>query len=565
MRLFPVFCAVLVSACAHRQGSTQFPSEATLAALRKKPRPSEVLARKEVLVDRWALAGPFPATLGVTPRVGTNAFEKLVDEQAAARPGLVVHTDDMACLAREVGRFVLEHGAAPSSLIDDFMALRCGTTTSQHTQQWLSGDAPADATDDALFAQWEKQAREQVKAAASGGTKLVGAWFGRKGAKAVFLVAAGARELTLAPGMPARVDGGVVLEGELLTPGKVGASVTRGALGYEDCVRDDVPAPQFRVRCPVVAEEPLARVAVHAFRPGRLLGDGVLEAFVYPQGTPPNEFVRAPVGAARPSTIEAEFSRHFVDAANEARATLELPPLLVDTAQSDVAQQLAPIYFSAAREDAQVHDQVALGLMAGYQVQEAVRNAEFTSSSVTSSDAEVLLEATLSSPVGRKVLLSKDVARAAVGTVLANGRAGVVLTTYATVKAQDWRELTTQVITALNAKRRDAGQPLHQWTLWPTDTGARVANAVRAGQLSVEDGLQEVLDDTARVANRAVLGWSLTAHDLDDIDFPKELLGPVDYDLFATATFERPKGEPWARYVIFLVRAEKTRAQTAAR
>src|SRR4029077_20223228 len=69
-------------------------------------------------------------------------------------------TRAMSCVAREVGRFLIETGAAPPDQLQQFLIAACGAAVPGVGSYWLSGAIPARMTDDQVLAQW----RPQIKA-----------------------------------------------------------------------------------------------------------------------------------------------------------------------------------------------------------------------------------------------------------------------------------------------------------------------------------------------------------------------------------------------------------------
>ena len=86
-----------------RQGGV-FPSPQELENLGDAPLPEDLFSLDVRAVDGWRLEGPFPARVGATPYSQPNEWSALLDEVARGRAGLVVPTEAMYCVARELGR-----------------------------------------------------------------------------------------------------------------------------------------------------------------------------------------------------------------------------------------------------------------------------------------------------------------------------------------------------------------------------------------------------------------------------------------------------------------------------
>ena len=89
-----------------------FPSPQKLEDLGDAPVPENVFSLDVRKVDRWRLEGPFPTSVGATPYSEPTAWSALLEEAARGRAGLVVPTEAMYCVARELGRFYLAHRGA---------------------------------------------------------------------------------------------------------------------------------------------------------------------------------------------------------------------------------------------------------------------------------------------------------------------------------------------------------------------------------------------------------------------------------------------------------------------
>ena len=78
---------------------------------------------------------------------------------------------------------------------------------------------------------------------------------------------------------------------------------------------------------------------------------------------------------ARPRVPDdsALFAQAFVEELNVVRFQAGMQPMTLDPAQSETATRLAPQYFAAlmGNQDERVADQVALGLLAGWDVEGA--------------------------------------------------------------------------------------------------------------------------------------------------------------------------------------------------
>src|SRR5262249_53364893 len=156
---------------------------------------------------------------------------------------------DMACVARETGRFLLERGTAPPTGLKRHIGGRCGSPGVMHNTISLSGDVPPRATEEEVLSHPKGQFVELLASSPDGPeTREAGGWFGRRGKKAIVAVAVAELQVDLdplpfAPG----ADGTVLVTGALRNlSGRLDALVSRGRFQYGACQADPaVKLPRF--------------------------------------------------------------------------------------------------------------------------------------------------------------------------------------------------------------------------------------------------------------------------------------------------------------------------------
>jgi len=80
-----------------------------------------------------------------------------------------------------------------------------------------------------------------------------------------------------------------------------------------------------------------------------------------------------------------EFAKRLLTLVNERRAQAQLPALQLATRESETSARLAAHYFEGDRET-DLGDQIALGLMAGWDIQgSTIRNGDFYSNHLSGS------------------------------------------------------------------------------------------------------------------------------------------------------------------------------------
>jgi hypothetical protein len=95
-----------------------------------------------VRVDHWTLLDPLPTEIGERPLTGDTPSEQLT-RVLARQPGLRA-SGAMSCIAREFGRFRLEHDGRPTAALREFIIHRCGASvigTSMRYRTWAVGEA----------------------------------------------------------------------------------------------------------------------------------------------------------------------------------------------------------------------------------------------------------------------------------------------------------------------------------------------------------------------------------------------------------------------------------------
>jgi hypothetical protein len=246
---------------------------------------------------------------------------------------------------------------------------------------------------------------------------------------------------------------------------------------------------------------------------------------------------------------------------NRLRAEAGAAPLAFEREQSATAGALAPHFFASLfGNDPQTNaDLVLLGLLAGWDVDGLIQDAHFSAAwAPQSTDLSRLLSEALESPVGRRTLLSPEVERIAVGSVVAgeggDSSLGALFVTYALFSEREHEQHARRVRERLAAKRaeRGLGAPRHLHDVAPL--AMRAASAVQAGA-EPEDALQELLEASGEALGRSVHGWIVESSDLDRIEFPEEFVARPDLELAVGVSVRRPQGEPWGRYVVMIVAA----------
>lgn len=543
--------------CSASRGAT-FPTRAEIDKLAATPPPLEVSPHRSIDVDTWDLSSSLPDAIEVAAMGDLGPWGAPLAKAASARPGLVLPTRAMTCVAREAARFVAEKGAMPAEPLRDFMAARCGTASSHVAIAYQAGSAPASMSEADLVGHWSKEVQSMVRSGTSSGNLFAGIAFARKGERAAVVLVTQPRRAHVekVPLLP--VDGKVVIQGELLAPaGHVEALVNRGRFGYTDCTLDiNVALPRFAAECPVSTDDPSAWIEIAAFPPGRVLGEAVVEAQVFPKGTLINTYTRVKPSSSGAARDRAGAARALLARLNATRKEAGLGEVQLSAAQSKKADLLAPHYFAALAGvgDVTVADTIALGLRAGWDVEGVVREGHFATTWGRAEAPDELLERACAKPFGRRALLDPDASVIAIGSLLpGEGELGAVMSAYSLLdpaKAKgDGAAMAARLAKLRRVKKLDPTRDIPELT----GVMAKAAERVQAG--SAPSGtLRWLMEASAeQVRGMRVLGWVAEAGSIDKIDIPSEILSQRGMSLAVSVAHYKPEGEPWARLVVFFV------------
>jgi hypothetical protein len=499
-------------------------------------------------VPRWDLVGPFPDAIEAKVASPAAPWSALLD----AAPNGAAVTEDMACVAREMGRFYLEHSKSPSDTLRRFIFGWCGASAVNVDVQFLGGDAPADVADDQIFAKWKKQAAQLVAASADG-ERFSGLWFGRKDGRAVFALASGVpavhlERLPLAPDS----EGNVVLSGTVLRPtAKLHARINRGQLGVVDCSLDEsVPLPRFVARCAVDSADASAWIELTAVAPQRILGTPILRVLARRASARPGyALVDAVPAAAQAATL--------LDLVNEARRSAGLAALALAGRETELARKLTPIYFADSFDDKDGHraDRIALGLMAGWDVDAMVTDAGVYSAWVRADNPRQLIAACLDSPSGRAVLLDAHATHVAVAAIEQSEPAltAGLFVTYETIM-DDGSADAARGFDLVSQARMARGLAAPMAMSGMDDRAARLSRQLRAGEVTPDDAESHLLAHAVRTTGASGLhGAVVEASDLASVKLPDEAFAPGELTLAAVATPYRPADQPWWRWAVVVI------------
>jgi hypothetical protein len=542
-----------------------FPSPKELAQLGEAPVPENLFDLDVRDLESWQLSGPFPQQIEAVPYTEPGPWSALIDDAARRRPGLVLPTEAMYCVAREIGRFFLATRSQPSEGLRRYITARCQATEARVAIGYVDGPVSRHHSDAQVYGHWRDAVRTSLESRLAGGPRTAGIWYGREGDHAVVMQAFGHREIHVEPFSPVpAADGKIEIRGELLTPAaQVRALVNRGRFGVSPCesTRDAVTT-RFAFVCEVDPRDPSALISLSVTPPERLLSSNVLHVLARPEGGLEGVYRVASYGASQPIVDPDAADEDFVDLLNAVRRLAGLTPVALDPGQSETASELAPAFFASifGRAPEYNAEMVILGMLAGWSVDGIVQSGHFTASWVLrSNDLQRLLAAALEEPGGRETLLAAEIDRIALGTLLESAEGhesmAAIFGSYALFSEEDHAASVNAVMEKLGHERaaRGLGPPRSIDQVSPLCSEA--ASRVASGE-TPRDVMRDLLGETVEILQQPATGWIAEVRDLDELSFPDEYLTRPSLGLALAISHREEPGEPWGRWVVMAVVAD---------
>jgi hypothetical protein len=455
----------------------------------------------------------------------------------------------LRCYARNLARFVLKADAGPDERVDRVMRGACGVTAPavERSVAWV--DAPLATPDAEVSAALAKvrppewKGHEVAVGVERGSSRVVAAYVGYK------------PDGELAVAGP-DASGKVTLTGRArATAAQVTAWINQGETSAVPCEPDlRAKLPSFSFTCQLAASDATAWVQVLARSDGRILSNVVGQALVRRDPARAIEVPSRPSAPAGPGS--GDVAAALVAGINQARAAVKLKPLAVAPEQSATNGRLTPHYFSASDAgDEGRQDQLALGMLAGWDVAGTIRTGDLVSALVSGATSpSAWLDYALEMPLGRSSLYQPDLEQIAVGTapVDAFGGVGAVVTTYGFFRGADHDREAQTVFDAVNRARaaQSLGPALR---IAPLPILAREAKAVANEGRDPMAALEAALSGESERASRSVRGWVFATHSLDALALPPELTAVKTLHLGVAVTHFKGEGMAWGVYVVYLV------------
>lgn len=523
-----------------------FPTREKLAAVAAAPAkplpPRAVTSAPSWTVDpKTVAAGPLDAKLSQA----TNNTVRLSNE--------------LRCVASQTARFVAERGAMPDERLERFLGGACGLTSALYETHAFLGDF-GKIPDEDIIAEWAKRNDAQPYKNARAGVALA-----RKGEKGVIVsVIAKDDPSTAATVLPADDEGIVTVKGT--APPNAAALlglVNRGA-GVATCEADtSVPLPAYVFRCALAKDDKNAWVEITWQPEGRLLSRELALALARRDPSATIDYVD---GATAAKGASGDAVAMLLDGVNRARASVGARPVALAQKQTTTNTGLAPHFFHAEiAADQDKGETVALGLMAGWDVEGVIRDGNLFASLLSGSDdPNAWLAHALDTPLGRHTMLAPSVKQMAIGVAKKEhvGGVGAVVTSYEFFGDEDPAEDAKRVLLRLQRARIAKGQakPIPIAGLVHMKTEAAL---VKAGTKEVMQALSDGLTGERDRTGVPVKGWVVGTNDLDSMILPPELVNAPSLQVGIEVTHYRPEGAAWGMYVVFFLVPTKETQVTA--
>jgi hypothetical protein len=552
--------ALLASGCASTGRRHGYPTQEELQALAAADKPRNVFSAEVLDVAHWDFEEPFAERIELQPVRASGPFAAVLEAQLARSAGTLIATAPMDCAAHEIGRFYLEHRALPSETLRASILAHCGVVTADVRHGSLRGEVAAKISEAMLVRDWSSSASDLLHSLRSSAPSTIGLWFGRSQTDAVLVAVAGELRADIEPfSTTVDEDGRVVIRGRLRSPAeRVFALINHGRYGFETCIDDSrVALPDFAIACSMQPGDALARLSIGAVPPDRLLGHGLLDVLVRSTPDAGKRYQEERYVSGMTAADDDAFQVGALDLVNQVRRQAGLESVALAERESATARELAPHFFAAALRGDPEHetDVIALGLVAGWEVQEIVRRGWFAGTWVgPTDDIGRWLAAVLSRPGGRQVLLDPEARKLAIGPLVYHEPPvlSALLTAYALFPTDREASDAQRVLDKIRRERELRGLAEPQKLRGLGNEVTAHAALIRQQGYSPMGALQDLLQVSVDVLNRSVRGLVIETYDLEEFRLPDELFRR-DLELDLAVTHYQPDDHPWGRYAVLVL------------
>jgi hypothetical protein len=313
------------------------------------------------------------------------------------------------------------------------------------------------------------------------------------------------------------------------------------------------------VQCSVDPQDTVERVELMAVSPGRLLSHGVFSAVVGPGRDLARTFELQASDPAQVTTDSARAREALLDAVNEVRLQAGVSPVSLAAHETETACQVTNPYFLSGLNDAehaQNADRIALGLMAGWDVDGGmVRDGSFFSSrGAQDDDMAHWVTWAMERPSGRLALLRPEVQQIAVCPWMYGGHTqGVLWSSYEFFSEGTQPREVTRVYEHIDAARRTAGlNPIQPLTSLEASMKVH-AQSLEQGRVDLEEALHAMLQDASEATGARVQGWVIPTTDIHAITFPRDMIERSSLRAVVQVAYWRDRNDAWGQTVVFVV------------
>lgn len=179
--------------------------------------------------------------------------------------------------------------------------------------------------------------------------------------------------------------------------------------------------------------------------------------------------------------------------------------------------------FFRAQKQADVTDAIALGLLAGWDVQGTIRDGNFYAwLEGGTTDAHQLLDAVLERPLARSVLLDPEARQIAIGAALgAKGHGlGALITTYEFFRSNDGELASKKLLERIVRERRGRGLPPPKMIEDARALG-RATQTIKKGG-SPNEALERLAREAGLQQGRGVVAHVYELVDIDRVPLPAD-------------------------------------------
>ncbi len=280
--------------------------------------------------------------------------------------------------------------------------------------------------------------------------------------------------------------------------------------------------------------------------------------------TPKSEPEPKPLADSKGAVDAKEYPARFIALLNEVRKEAGIDPLDHAARQSVAIQSVAEQFLAASEgDDVALTNKLSLGILAGWDVDGPVIDAEVSSNWAGSHDPAELLETMLETPGGRRTLMDPSSSQVAVGAVERDDAISGIVASYAFVPHEHPNRRARRVLDRLSEQRRAYGSNAAREVPELRADARNMSRLVEQGKLGVVEARNRLMDETSRHFHKAVRGYAFVAHSLDDIDFPKAMLQSKNLPVAVVVAPFTKKGFPWTMYAVVVVFPVQPRAHVA--